>query len=80
MEHNLIDTLEQESTNVELHVDLCQRRYLQLIHKLEQMEHILNEMNETSVNNEAKIYKNWLKWAGVIIVMLSGWLAHFIIR
>ena len=94
MEPTLIDVFDQESKDLELHVDLCHRRYLQLIAKIDTVETKLEDMNDTLKDiknkldeNESKItdnqianYQKYLGWAAMIIVGAGSWLGHFLLK
>ena len=94
MEPTLIDVFEQEAKDLELHVDLCHRRYLQLIGKIEHVDSkledvmsTLKEIKEKLDENESKIidnqianYQKFLGWAAMIIVGAGSWLGHFLLK
>jgi hypothetical protein len=87
MENTLIHMVDQESTDLALHVDLCQQRYLQLIKKidtidskLETMDSTIQEIKTLLSQNEAEKYKKYLSWAGFVIVSLTGIVVHFLLR
>ena len=78
-ELSVIENIEAERTNLQLHVDLCARRYTQLIVKFDEVDTRLDEV--TKLCNEIKssisevksnTQSTYLKWAGFIIVVLSG--------
>ena len=94
MDPTLIDIFDKESTDLELHVDLCHRRYLQLISKIDTVEAKLEDMNEVLVKikdkldeNEEKItdnqianYQKYLGWAAMLLVGAGSWLGHFLLK
>jgi hypothetical protein len=87
MDNKLIDMVDQEATDLTLHVDLCQQRYLQLIKKIDTIDDKLETM-DTSIQeiklmlsaNESIKLKTYLSWAGFIIVTLVGFIIHFIFK
>lgn len=87
MMNEVIETVEEESTNLALHTKLCAQRYNQIINKFDKVDGRLNKIEEmlaeikTSITNEeATKYKTYLAWAGVIITALMGALSHFLIK
>ena len=87
MDNSVIDIVDQESTDLALHVDLCQQRYLQLIKKidtidtkLETMDNTIQEIKTLLGQNEAEKFKKYLSWAGFVIVSLTGVVVHFILK
>ena len=75
----VIEKISGESTNLELHVDLCQQRYTQLIEKfdvvdarLDKIETMLIEIKSGLKSEEAQKYKMYLTWAGTAITLLVG--------
>jgi len=87
MDNSIINIVDQESTDLALHVDLCQQRYLQLIKKIdtidEKLETIDNTIQEIKLmvsHNESTKLKTYLSWAGFIIVTLIGLVIHFALR
>lgn len=89
MDNQIILALEEEETNLELHVKLCEQRYRQLTNKLDHVDNRLSSLETHIVDIKDAIVgvnKNtsstYLKWAGVIIGLLSttvvGLLFHFI--
>ena len=78
MRTNSIATLTQEHTDLSLHVDLCAKRYDQLINKfdevddrLERIDQSLIEIKEKIENKTSHNYETYLKWGGSIIFVLS---------
>lgn len=78
----LIEKISGESSNLELHVDLCQQRYTQLIEKfdvvdgrLDKIETILVEIKSGLKSEEAQKYRMYLTWAGTAITLLVGVIA-----
>jgi hypothetical protein len=84
---SVIDTLPDEGTNLALHVQLCEQRYLQLLTKLDQTDRALSDITitlrhiqdrlEFNQNNQLKTY---LGWAGAVILALAGGLIHMATR
>lgn len=85
--NSLIEIVDQETTDLALHVDLCQQRYLQLIKKVDTIDEKLETMDTTiqeiklmlSANESIKL-KNYLSWAGFIIASLVGVIFHFALK
>ena len=78
MRTNSIATLTQEHTDLSLHVDLCAKRYDQLINKFdevdrkfERIETMLVEIKNDVKTNQKDNVSNYLKWAGGIIFVLA---------
>jgi hypothetical protein len=86
-ELSVIENIEAERTNLELHVDLCAQRYNQLINKfdevdlrLNQLTQICSEIKDSVVTLRSSTQTTYLKWAGFIIVVLTGILGGLIGR
>ena len=84
---NIIDTIRGESENLPLHVDLCEKRYQQLIQKfetvdsrLDKIENMLVEINSKLHSNNTIWYKKYLSWSGAIILILIGIIASYFNR
>ena len=74
---DIIDTIPGEQDSLELHVQLCEQRYKQLISKFDLVEHRLDRLEEHIVDIKDAIggvgksaTATYLKWAGTIISML----------
>jgi hypothetical protein len=87
MSTQLIETVTEETTNLVLHVQLCEQRYLQLLNKfdqvdvrLDQMCKTLEDIRGTMSNQQNHTLQTYLAWAGVIIVSLGGTVLHLISR
>lgn len=89
--NDIIDTLPGESESLALHVQLCEQRYIQLINKFDHVDSRLDKIETVLVDIKGKIdkkeeahYKNYLKWAGVIIGLLAtfstGLLTHLLFK
>jgi len=86
-ELSVIENLQAEKTNLELHVDLCAERYGQLIRKFDEVDDRLDQLTimvsdikrsvETITTTTQATY---LKWAGFIIVTLLGIVIHYAIK
>jgi hypothetical protein len=67
-----IDTLEQERTDLDLHVDLCAQRYAELDRRLisveEKIDNIVHRVDSIGV----ELKKSLLTAVGTIIVALVG--------
>ena len=86
-DNTVIETVDEETDNLELHTKLCSQRYQQLIHKfdivdqrLDLIENSLIEIKECLVKNDSDTLKKYLSWAGIIITALLGICIHFIIK
>ena len=84
---DVIDRIAGESTSLELHVDLCQQRYMQLIGKfdvvdqrLDKIETMLIEIRSGLKSEEAQKYRMYLAWAGMAITALTGLAAHLLTK
>ena len=80
---DIIETVTEESLNLELHTKLCAQRYQQLIHKfdvvdsrLDKIETTLVEIRECLGQQESRKYQTYLAWAGVVITALAGGIFH----
>lgn len=78
MSDQTIETLKGEYEDLGLHVDLCSQRYRQLFNKfddveqrLDNIESILAEVRQQFVENQKDTSRQYLSWAGVIIVLLA---------
>lgn len=78
VENQFILSLEEEETNLELHVKLCEQRYRQLTNKLDQVDHRLDrlethivDIKDALVGVNKNTSSTYLKWAGVVIGLLS---------
>ena len=78
-ELSFIENIAAEKTDLALHVDLCAQRYNQLIHKfdevdqrLNQLTELCNEIKESIALLKSSTQSTYLKWAGFIIITLSG--------
>lgn len=87
MSTQVIDRVDGEDTNLALHVQLCEQRYIQLITKLDQVDGALDAIKDTLVAINAKLdreeaskLRTYLGWAGVVIVALLGGMIHLITR
>ena len=87
MSTQVIDRVEGEETNLALHVQLCEQRYIQLITKLDQVDQTQREIKEALTEiktalgkEEAAKLRTYLSWAGVVIVSLLGAVLHLVTR
>lgn len=87
MSNAVIETVTEEGSNLALHVQLCEQRYLQLLHKFDQVDHSLEKITATLVQIQSKLeteqsskLKTYLSWAGVVVVALLGTVLHLITR
>jgi len=86
-ELTVIESIEGESTDLKLHTDLCAQRYNQLILKFDEVDQRLNqvtalcsEIKESVINLKSSTQTTYLKWAGFIIVVLTGILGGLVGR
>lgn len=84
---DLIKTIDQESEDLKLHVDLCAQRYHQLIDKigtveqrLTNIETMMVEIKQALNSTKSDTYQTYLKWTGVVIVALLGAVIHLVTR
>ena len=75
----VIENIESERTDLKLHVDLCAQRYNQLIDKFDEVDQRLDSIISTCETIKAELVSmkqttsnTYLKWAGVVIMILSG--------
>lgn len=87
METQIILPLEEEETNLDLHVKLCAQRYNQLLHKFDQVDIRLDKLEIHIVDIKeavSNIGKNttitYLKWSGVVIGLLSTTIIALIVK
>lgn len=87
MSNAVIETVTEEGSNLALHVQLCEQRYLQLLHKFDQVDSNLEKITATLVQIQSKLeteqsskLKTYLSWAGVVVVALLGTVLHLITR
>jgi hypothetical protein len=87
MSNEVIASLPQESTDLSLHVQLCEQRYIQLITKLdhvdarfEKIEVMLIEIKDSVKGVEQKNTSRYLKWAGAVIGVLSTTLIGLVVH
>ena len=71
----------------DFHVQLCEQRYLQLLHKFDQVDSNLEKINATLATIQSKLeteqsskLKTYLSWAGVVVVALLGTVLHLIAK
>ena len=80
-------TLPNESTDLALHVQLCEQRYQQLLYKceaidtrIEELNNTLTEINSTLSKDKSQSYDKHMGWAIAIILALSGWIFHLLTK
>jgi hypothetical protein len=86
-ELSVIENIDAERTNLELHVDLCAQRYNQLIVKfdevdlrLDQLTQLCSDIKDSVITLRSSTQTTYLKWAGFIIVLLTGILGGLVGR
>jgi hypothetical protein len=67
-----IDTLEQERTDLDLHVDLCAQRYAELDRRLISVEQKIDAVVERVDSIGTEFKKSLIGAVGTIIVALVG--------
>ena len=91
---NIIDRMPGEVTDLALHVNLCEQRYVQLISKFDQVdasieklderldkiEQALIDINQKLSKDETGQFKMYLTWAGVLITGMAAALGHYLLR
>lgn len=84
---NIIETIPGESSDLALHVQLCEQRYMQLISKfdvvdirLDKIETMLVEIKTALGSAKSDTYRTYLVWAGAVIVTLMGAVVHLLTR
>ena len=82
-EMTLIEPVTGEDTNLELHTELCAQRYNQLIAKFDEVDGRLDQIHSTLTEIHTNITamretttNTYLRWAGVIIMVLVGIVVH----
>jgi hypothetical protein len=84
-EMTVIEPVTGEGSNLELHTELCAQRYTQLINKFDEVDGRLDQIQETLRDIHTHITKiqsdttgTYLRWAGVVIMVLVGVVVHSI--
>lgn len=67
-----IDTLEQERTDLDLHVDLCAQRYHELDRRLTIVEEKIDLVAKKIDSNKSDLMKAFIATAGTIVVSVIG--------
>jgi hypothetical protein len=75
----IIEVVEGEEADLALHTKLCSLRYQQLLNKFDQVDQRLDaltalcaDIKDSIVSIRTSTQTTYLKWAGFIIVFLSG--------
>ena len=75
MSNEVIGSIPQEQTDLSLHVQLCEQRYLQLINKFDDVDRKFDKIETMLIDITGNLKKNttdnYLKWASGIIFVLS---------
>ena len=86
MNNQVIETIDGEATNLALHVQLCEQRYLQLLTKLDTVDDNINTIHTIIKDIHAKLdseqkgqLRTYLGWAGVVITALLAAVIHLVI-
>ena len=79
MSHSF-DTFDQESTDLDLHVQLCAKRYAELDSRLCQITEKVDAIDQKLDNNRSDIVKALVGTAGTIVVAVVGAVALFLSR
>jgi ABC-type transport system involved in multi-copper enzyme maturation permease subunit len=88
---DLIETIPNEATDLALHVQLCEQRYVQLLNKfdhvdqrLDKIETTLSVIKETIDNKETATYEKYIKWGGSVIFVMTtiivGLVTHLLFK
>jgi hypothetical protein len=84
-EMTLIEPVTGEDSNLALHTELCAQRYTQLIAKfdevdgrLDYIQTVVDEIHTTTTAMRENTAHTYLKWAGVVIMVLIGIVVHFV--
>ena len=64
--------LEQERKDLDLHIDLCAKRYNQLNTRLENIEEKVEDISKKIDGNRTEIHKALIATAGTIVVAIVG--------
>jgi len=89
MTEQIIETLEQESQDLALHVDLCARRYQQITERMDRIDakidsitEIMSEIRDTIRVDQRDNYKMYLGWATAALTtgatIASAAIVHFL--
>lgn len=85
----VIETLSAEETDLKLHTELCHQRYVQLIHKFDEVDSRLDKIEAVLLDIKDSIDKRstdntekYLRWGGSIIGIMAtalvGMLLHIL--
>lgn len=91
MQLELIKNIDAERESLDIHVDICAQRYLQLINKLDsvdqrfdRLESVVSDIHQRLTSTHTDTLKTYLTWASVIIAGLISTvgylLATFVIK
>ena len=69
---NTIDTMVQERTDLDLHVDLCAKRYHQLDSRLGTLEVKMDDVKDSIDAYKSVIIKSLIATAGTVVVAICG--------
>lgn len=70
--HNDPLFLDQERNDLNLHIDLCAKRYKQLSERLDNIEYKVEDISKKIDSNKTEINKALIATAGTIIVSVVG--------
>tara|TARA_R110000868_G_scaffold221936_1_gene473727 strand:+ start:187 stop:453 length:267 start_codon:yes stop_codon:yes gene_type:complete len=86
-EMSVIEPVTGEDSNLALHTELCAQRYTQLINKfdevdgrLDYIQTVLDEIHTNTTAMRENTAHTYLRWAGVIIMVLVGIVVHFVVQ
>jgi hypothetical protein len=75
-----IDTMEQERTNLDLHVDLCAKRYQELDSRLSKLETKLDTINVKVDSLKGDLIKALMPAMGTIAVSIITLIGTIIVK
>lgn len=77
---NHISTIDAESQNLEIHVDLCAQRYTQMDGRLTVLEKKVDDLGDRIDRLHSDIWKVMITTAGTIVVAVIGAIGMYLTR
>ncbi len=77
---NHISTIDAESQNLEIHVDLCAQRYTQMDNRLTVLEKKVDDLGDRIDMLHSDIWKVMITTAGTVIVAVIGAIGIYLTR
>jgi septation ring formation regulator EzrA len=81
----IIETLTNENSDLKLHVEICERRYSQLLEKFHHVDEKLTEIDSSIKNINSMLSQNGsdslektITLGVAIILALSGWIVNLL--